>query len=186
MSFTGKAAVRLAAVVAVVLAALSFVAAAPAAPVTASNDALRTGWYPDEPQLSPAALASGSFGQIFETPIQGQVYAQPLVSNGTLLVVTEDNWIYGLDPVSGAVRWSRNVGAPFEIEAEFPGCTDLVPNVGITGTPVIDPDSGTAYFLAKTYSALPKAPIWQMHAGSMATGQEAPGFPVTICGNADI
>ncbi|MGD9737289.1 MAG: PQQ-binding-like beta-propeller repeat protein, partial [Solirubrobacterales bacterium] len=62
---------------------------------------------------------------------------------------------------------------------------DLVPNVGITGTPVIDPDSGTAYFLAKTYSALPKAPIWQMHAVSMATGQEAPGFPVTISGNAE-
>lgn len=186
MSFRGKAAATFVAGIAALLVALSLAAAAPAAePVTASNDALRTGWYPDEPELSPAAITSGSFGQIFETPVQGQVYAQPLVSNGTLLAVTEDNWVYGLDPVTGAVKWSRNVGTPFAIESEFPSCTDLVPNVGITGTPVIDPDTGTAYFLAKTYSAVPKAPIWQMHAVSMASGQEAPGFPVTISGNAE-
>ena len=186
MSFRERAAASFVAGIAALLAALSLAAAAPAAePVTASHDALRTGWYPEEPKLSPAAITSGNFGQIFETPVQGQVYAQPLVSNGTLLVVTEDNWVYGLDPVTGAVKWSGNVGTPFEIESAFPGCTDLVPNVGITGTPVIDPDTGTAYFLAKTYSAVPKTPIWQMHAVSMASGQEAPGFPVTISGNAE-
>jgi hypothetical protein len=174
------------AVIAATVATLALAAPAPAAePVTASGDALRTGWYQDQPRLSPAIVSGGSFGKLFETPVQGQVYAQPLVSNGTLLVVTEDNWIYGLDPASGAVKWSRNVGTPFAIESEFPGCTDLVPNVGITGTPVIDPDTGLAYFLAKTYSATPKAPIWQMHAVSMSSGQEAPGFPVTISGNAE-
>jgi outer membrane protein assembly factor BamB len=187
VSFRGKATATAGFVVCVaaILGVLSFAAATAAAePVTASNDALRTGWYPDEPQLSPAAVAGGSFGQLFETPIEGQVYAQPLVSNGTLLVATEDNWIYGLDPASGAVKWSRNVGTPF-LAAEIPGCTDLVPNVGVTGTPVIDPDTGTAYFYAKTYSPLTALPIWQLHAVNMAGGAEAPGFPVTISGNAE-
>jgi hypothetical protein len=180
----GRAAGRFAFGIALALAVFSYAGvASAAAPVTASNDALRTGWYPDEPKLSPAALTGGSFGQIFETPIQGQVYAQPLVSNGTLLVLTEDNWIYGLDPATGAVKWSRNVGTPF-VASEIPGCTDLVPNVGITGTPVIDPDTGIAYFYAKTYSA-PSTPIWQLHAVSMADGTEAPGFPVTISGSAE-
>jgi outer membrane protein assembly factor BamB len=185
VSFRGKAAAGFVACIAAILAALSFAGAAAAAePVTASNDALRTGWYPDEPQLSPAAVAGGSFGKLFETPIEGQVYAQPLVSNGTLLVVTEDNWIYGLDPASGAVKWSKNVGTPFPA-AEIPGCTDLVPNVGVTGTPVIDPDTGTAYFYAKTYSVLTSTSTWQLHAMSMANGVEPPGFPVTIDGNAE-
>jgi hypothetical protein len=153
-----------------------------AEPIAASNDALRTSWYPDEPGLSPASVAGGNFGPVFETPVQGQVYAQPLVSDGTLLVATEDNWIYGLDSRSGAVRWSRNVGTPFN-PAEIPGCTDLMPNVGITGTPVIDPDTGLAYFFAKTY-ALGK-PVWEMHAVSVAGGQEAPGFPLRISGEAE-
>jgi hypothetical protein len=68
------------------VAMLPFAATAVAAePITASNDALRTSWYPDEPALSPANVAGGNFGQVFEVPVQGQVYAQPLVSGGTLL-----------------------------------------------------------------------------------------------------
>jgi iron transport multicopper oxidase len=153
--------------------------------VTASNDALRTGWYPDEPNLDPATVAGGKFGQIFETPIQGQVYAQPLVADGTLLVVTEKDWAYGLDPVTGAVKWEKQVGDPF-LASEIPGsCTDLEPDVGITGTPVIDPETGIAYFYAKSYTGPSKTVIWKLHALSMADGEEAPGFPVTIGGEAE-
>ena len=164
--------------------ALAGIVGAASNPITASNDSMRTGWYPDQPKLSPAKVSGGEFGQIFETAVQGQVYAQPLVADGILLVVTEDDWIYGLDPATGAVKWSRNVGTPF-LASEIAGCTDLVPNIGITGTPVIDPDTGIAYFYAKTYSALPKEAIWQLHAVSMATGAEQAGFPVTISGSAE-
>lgn len=106
-------------------------------PVTAAADSLRTGWYPDQVQLTPQLLKSGDFGPIFDTSVQGEVYAQPLVSADTLLAATEDNWIYGIDPQSGAIRWSRNVGTPWN-SADI-GCTDLKPHVGITGAPVIDP-----------------------------------------------
>ena len=54
-----------------------------------------------------------NFGPLFTTHLQGQIYAQPLLFNGTLLVVTEDNQVYGLDPGTGAIRWSRELGTPF-------------------------------------------------------------------------
>lgn len=170
---------------AVVIGMLGVVGVAGAAePVTASNDALRTGWYPDEPGLEPATVGGGKFGQLFETPIKGQVYAQPLVADGTLLVVTEEDRAYGLDPVTGAVKWEKQVGEPFPA-AEIPGCTDLEPDVGITGTPVIDPETGIAYFFAKSQTESPKTVTWKLHALSMADGEEAPGFPVTIGGESE-
>jgi outer membrane protein assembly factor BamB len=184
VGFRVKAAASFIAGVAAVIGMLALAGAAAAEPVTASNDALRTGWYPDEPKLDPATVAGGKFGQIFETPVQGQVYAQPLVADGTLLVVTEKDWAYGLDPVSGAVKWEKKVGDPFP-SSEIPGCTDLEPDVGITGTPVIDPETGIAYFYAKSSSESPNTVTWQLHALNMADGEEAPGFPVTIGGTAE-
>ncbi|HEY2478869.1 MAG TPA: PQQ-binding-like beta-propeller repeat protein [Solirubrobacterales bacterium] len=186
MGSRGKAAASFIAGLAAMIGVLALAGAAGAAaePVTASNDALRTGWYPDEPKLDPATVAGGKFGQIFETPVQGQVYAQPLVADGTLLVVTEKDRAYGLDPLTGAVKWERKVGDPFP-SSELPGCTDMEPDVGITGTPVIDPETGIAYFYSKTYSESPKTATYQLRALRMADGEEAPGFPVTIGGEAE-
>jgi iron transport multicopper oxidase len=124
-------------------------AAAASPPVTYSNNNLRTGWYPNQPGLTPTQVASGAFGLRFNASVVGQVLAQPLVANGTLLVATEDNYVYGLDPFSGATKWARQLRKPF-LAADV-GCSDLVPNVGITGTPVVDPDTGTMYVIAKGY-----------------------------------
>src|SRR5689334_11282265 len=79
--------------------------AAAAEPVTAAADSLRTSWYPDEPQLSPQLVEGGGFGENFAVPVKGQVYAQPLVSGGTLFVATEKNWIYAINSRSGEVVW---------------------------------------------------------------------------------
>ena len=153
-------------------------------PVTAAADSLRTGWYPNEAQLTPPLLEEeGGFGRNFDTPVQGQVYAQPLVSGDTLLAATEDNWIYDIDPQSGAIRWSRKVGTPWN-SADI-GCTDLQPRVGITGTPVIDPETNVAYFFSKTYASGESGPaVWNMHAVDLSNGEEEPGFPVPISGQA--
>ena len=160
-------------------------ASATPAVVTAGADAARTSWYPDEAGLTPEVVSGGTFGQLFSTPVLGQVYAQPLVSNGTLFIATEDDQIYGLDPETGAVRWSRNVGSPWH-SADI-GCADLVPNVGITSTPVIDPTgTGTAYFTAKSYASGTSGPArWDLHAVDVSTGAERSGFPVQIQGTAD-
>lgn len=155
-------------------------------PVTAASESLRTSWYPDEPRLTPQLLQEeGAFAQNFEVPVQGQVYAQPLVSEGTLFVATEDDRIYGIDAQTGEVRWERKVGVPWN-SADI-GCEDLAPHVGVTGTPVIDPNTNTAYFFAKSYEGEEEAgpPIWKMHAVDLSTGNERAGFPVTIQGEAE-
>ena len=149
-----------------------------------AGDDLGTGWYDDQPLLAPATVAGPMFGQLFKVPVVGQVYAQPLVANGTLFIVTEDNHVYGLDPDTGQSKWpSRNVGSPF-LSSDI-GCADLAPHIGITGTPVIDRAEGVAYFFAKSYVSSSSGPVrFQMHGIHVATGQEKAGFPVTIAGNA--
>ena len=155
------------------------------AQVTGAADDLRTGWYPDEPALTPAAVSGGAFQQVFKTTLAGQIYAQPLTANGTLLVVTEDNWAYGLDPDSGAVRWKEQLGTPVNASEAPIECSDLAPHIGITGTPVIDTASNIAYFVSNRYiSGSSGAIAWYMHAIELADGHEAAGFPVQISGEA--
>lgn len=77
---------------------------------TAAFNNLRTGWDPNEPNLSPSQIQSGTFGKIFSKSLTGSIYAQPLVYNGTLVVTTEDAYAYGLnanvgkDPLATHVR----------------------------------------------------------------------------------
>jgi hypothetical protein len=149
------------------------------AEVTGAGDNLRTGWYPDEPSLAPASITEAAFGQAFKTQLKGAIMAQPLVANGTLLVVTEDDWAYGLDPVTGAVRWERNFGTP--VNSSELGCPDISPHVGITSTPVVDTTSNVAYFVANT-SVKPGGSAWKMHAVHLASGEEVSGFPVELSG----
>jgi outer membrane protein assembly factor BamB len=153
--------------------------------VTGAADNLRTGWYPDEPSLTPAQLKNGSFQQVFKSVLKGQIYAQPLSANGTLLVATEDNWVYGLDPNSGAVRWEEQFGTPVESSEEAIACTDLQPHIGITGTPVIDTEHNIAYFVSNRYTSTSPGPIaWYMHAVELSSGKEVANFPVKIEGEA--
>src|SRR5215472_2057472 len=111
---------------------------------TASFNNLRTGWDPNEPALTPAAVGGSSFGQVFSTSVNGQVYAQPLVIGNTLIVATENDWVYGINATTGAVLWSKQVGTPYPITY----CADLTPNIGITSTPVYDPSTNTVYVMA--------------------------------------
>ena len=104
--------------------------------VTYGGDELRTGWYSDEASLAPSTVGAGTFGAIFSTSVSGKVFAQPLVSQGTLFVVTENNVIYGLDALTGKPIWSRTLASPFT--AADANCSNIAPNIGITGTPVID------------------------------------------------
>jgi Abnormal spindle-like microcephaly-assoc'd, ASPM-SPD-2-Hydin/PQQ-like domain len=114
--------------------------------VTASQNDLRDGWDPNEPGLSPAVVGSGSFGQLFSSPVNGQVYAQPVIAGSTLVVATENDHVYGLNSANGATKWSDSLGQPLPASAQ--GCGDLTPNTGITGTPVYDPSTGTVYLVA--------------------------------------
>jgi iron transport multicopper oxidase len=142
-----------------------------------------SGWYPDAPGLSPAIVTGGTFGKLFSASVTGQVYAQPLVDDDTVLVATEGDVAYGLDPRDGTQRWKTGLGTPWD-PANL-GCADLTPAIGVTGTPVVDSATGIEYVVAKT--ALPANPsraAYTMHALDVVTGAEQPGFPVAIGGSA--
>jgi hypothetical protein len=176
-------------IVAVAIFALAGGGPALAAEVTGAADNLRTGWYPDEPSLAPGQITKERFKQVFKDELHGQIYAQPLVANSTLLVVTEENWAYGLDPITGSVRWEKQLGVAVEAGAETSEktikCPDLEPRVGITGTPVIDSEHNVAYFVANRYVSGGSGAIgWYMNAVNLSSGEELPNFPVKIEGEA--
>jgi iron transport multicopper oxidase len=159
---------------------LAFAGQAMASGITNAGEDMRTGWYPDEPSINPGALKNGGFGEEWDAKVDGQVYAQPLLDASTLLVATENNTVYGLDPASGAQRWSANLGTTWN-PAEI-GCGDLKPTVGVTATPVIDPATNVAYMTHKTGSGT--SVRWYMDALDMSSGAEKAGFPVELSGSA--
>ena len=151
-----------------------------------SADSSVTGWYPNEPKLSPANVTSGDFGEIFDTQLIGQIYAQPLVSQPTVLAVTENDYAYGLNSTTGAIEWQDTFGTPDDPLANI-GCGDVGSDLGITGTPVIDSATDTAYFVVDNEEAGNTSEFF-MEAVNVQTGAAAPGWPsggVPIQGHAD-
>lgn len=94
----------------------------------------------------PASGPSQSAKQLWQSPqLDGDIYGEPLLDSGRLFIVTENNTFYSLDATSGKVVWQQHVGTPIS-RSSLP-CGDIDPT-GITGTPVIDPSSGTLFAVA--------------------------------------
>jgi hypothetical protein len=168
-----------------ILSVLVLAAPVFASGITNSSEDLRTGWYPDEPSITPQLVSGGTFGQMWSANVEGQVYAQPLLSNGTLLVATETNKVYGLDPGTGALKWAKAVSLGTPWNPSDISCGDLTPSIGVTSTPVIDPTTNVAYLVHKTYVSGTSGPArWYMDAIEVATGAEKAGFPVLLSGTA--
>jgi predicted lipoprotein with Yx(FWY)xxD motif len=136
---------------------------------TRSGNTERDGWDPNEPDLAPAVVTSGTFGQLFSTAVSGQVYAQPLAVGDSLIVATENDRVYSLNSETGAVNWSLSLGQPWP--STVAGCEDLTPNIGITSTPVYDPSTGDVYVVAELNNAANAyAPSVDMFAVDAASG----------------
>jgi outer membrane protein assembly factor BamB len=154
----------------------------PAGVTTAAYGNLRDGWDPNEPALSPAAVQSASFGELFSTKLKGAIYAQPLVYDGDVIVTTEKAYAYAINATTGAIVWKRSFGKAFR--ASTIHCSDLKPFIGSTSTPVIEPSTGVIYLttrLEEGGKGLANA-HWKLQAISAATGEEEPGYPVSITG----
>ena len=157
---------------------------------TYHNDNSRTGGYTQETVLTPANVSGGQFGKVFTTPVDGWVYAQPLYmsnvsiggsTHNVLYVATENDTLYALDAATGTIYWHYSLipanGIPVSSSADL-NCTDLVPEIGVTGTPVIDATTGTIYLVAKSKVG---ATFYQyLHAIDLSTGAEKFGGPVNI------
>jgi iron transport multicopper oxidase len=190
MGALSRARLWLVVVLGIVAAQAVLAAAAVASPddatgITNAGDNLRTGWYPEEASLTPSLVKGNTFGRLWTAEVEGQVYAQPLLADGTLVVATEQNRVYGLDPKTGAQKWAQplNLGTPWN--PDDIGCGDLTPSIGVTSTPVFDPATHTMYMTHKTYASGSSGTArWFMDAVNVETGHEQPGFPLQLSGAA--
>ena len=158
--------------------------------LTWHNDVARTGQNLQEYALTKTSVASTTFGKVFSCPVDGYVYAQPLwvpsvniggVSHNVVYVATENNSVYAYDAdAAQPALWQVSLGNPVPC-ADTGDTTDLIPALGITGTPVIDPSSSTLYVVAETKQTSPKTTYHhKLHALDLATGAEKFGGPVDI------
>jgi outer membrane protein assembly factor BamB len=77
--------------------------------------------------------------------VGGDVYAEPLVVGGRVIVATEDDDVYGLDAATGREVWEARLGRP--VAGGSLPCGDIDPS-GITSTPAADPAARTVYVVA--------------------------------------
>jgi outer membrane protein assembly factor BamB len=98
------------------------------------------------------------------------VYGQPLLAGGRVLVATEDDHVYALDPADGAVVWTVDLGAPLRNVIANTGCGDVDP-LGVTSTPVADPTTDTLYVVGEISTGGEPPVHHVMAAVDIATGR---------------
>jgi outer membrane protein assembly factor BamB len=94
----------------------------------------------------PSTPAISNPRQAWSVPVDAAVYASPLIFNGRVIVATENNTLYSINLDRGTVFWTVHLGTP--VNGYSLPCGNIEPITGITGTPVIDPQSGRIYVVA--------------------------------------
>ncbi len=145
-------------------------------------DSLVTGWNQSETDLTPASVASSSFGQLKTLAVDGNVLAEPLLvsqfqmPDGTkhdvLLVATGHNSVYAFDANDYSLLWKVNLGTP-QATSDV-GCGDVQPEYGISSTPLIvrsGPSAAKIYVVSATEPAKFSFHT-QLHALDLGTGAD--------------
>lgn len=170
---------------------------APVNVLTFHNDNMRSGLNPHETNLSPSNVKVRTFGKLFSYPVDGYLYAEPLYvsqlaipGQGTHNVVyaaSEHDSVYAFD-ADGLVTtplWQDSfidpaAGITTVSALNDVDCGNLVPEIGITGTPVISLDNQALYVVSETKNQNNDTFALELHALDLATGAEKPGSPVPI------
>ena len=172
---------------------------------TFHNDNSRDGVNTREVALTPASVNTSTFGKLFSCAVDGAIYAQPLwvanlTINGTkhnvIIVATQHDSVYAfdadaspclmlwqaslLDANHGGTAGETTVPSGTANGIVGTGHGDIKPEVGITGTPVVDPVANTIYVVSK--SAVSNAPpvFQRLHALNLLDGTERAGAPTNI------
>ena len=171
--------------------------------VTYQNDNGRTGQNLSETVLTTGNVNLAQFGKLFSYPVDGKIYAQPLyVANlsipghgfhNVVYVATEHDSIYAfdadnrqttpvwqvsfIDPAAGITTLSSGTTGGEDLS-----CDSMKPEVGITGTPVIDPAINTMYVVVRTKEVNGAITnfVQRLHVLDITTGAEKPNSPVVI------
>jgi hypothetical protein len=164
------------------------------------NDLSRDGVNSQEYALTTANVTS-SFGKLASCAVDGAVYAQPLwIANVTIgaakhnvvFVATQHDGLFAFDAdsVPCAMLWTASLidaahGASAG-ETSVPGNLvgqgdgDIQPEVGVTGTPVIDPVAGILYVVSTSVNSAQTTFYQRLHAIDLTTGNEKTGSPIVI------
>ena len=161
--------------------------------LTQHNDNNRTGQNTAETMLTTSNVNVSNFGKLFALAVDGYIYAQPLyLPNVTIggslhnvvYAATEHNSVYAFDADdrNGTTLWQVNLGpsVPSDDICGSSGCyTDLTPEIGITGTPVIDPQGGVLYVAVKNKDS-DGSYHYRLHALNVSSGAEMLNGPAEI------
>ena len=169
-------------------------AAAPAksAVTTHKADNGRTGGFTNETILNTSNVTASQFGKRVSYPVDGQVYAQPLYlpnlsvggsPHNVVFAATEHDSIYAFDADQSSVNpplWrtsflNNGVNA---VSSSDVSCNDLKPEIGVTGTPVIDSSVNAMYVVS--YTKENTGLVYRLHALNVTTGLDMPGSPIVI------
>ncbi|HVI07394.1 MAG TPA: pyrrolo-quinoline quinone [Candidatus Binatia bacterium] len=159
-------------------------------------DNARVGQNTHETALTTSLVNSTTFGKLFSQPVDGQIYAQPLVvynlsiggkPHTVVFVATENDSVYAFDGNGNTgtdanplwhVSFIDAAKGITTVPSSDLGTIAISPQIGITGTPVIDPNNDTLYVVAATKE---NGVYYQrLHALNVTTGAEQHGSPVVI------
>jgi hypothetical protein len=159
--------------------------------LTYKNDLSRTGQNLSESALTPANVTAAGFGLLRNLTVDGKVDAQPLYvsqlivsssQHNVVFAATEHDSVYAFDADTGSTLWQAPLLATGETLSDTRGCFQVVPEIGITSTPVIDRSAGahgTLYVVAMSKDASSNY-HQRLHALDLATGAELLNGPVEI------
>jgi hypothetical protein len=167
----------------------------PVSVLTQHNDNTRAGLNNNETFLTTSNVNTAQFGKLFTLPVDDEVYAQPLVYGDQSLgfgkstivyIATVNNTVYAYNGLTGDLFWKKNytlpgMRPPDSHDMASGWCnpyTNFTQNIGIVGTPAIDADSKTIYFVVRSTNGIT---FYQyLHAVSLIDGSEKSGSPVAI------